>query len=81
MHVLLTSEDRGPLVEIKIGSSFQPIESTRKVSDSPPQSRPPPAASSGHPKPYSVPPLPADVAVEKYSGLRLRSEDGRDDLF
>ncbi|XP_026218440.1 protein MCM10 homolog isoform X2 [Anabas testudineus] len=69
-------EDRGPLVEIKIGSSFQPVESSSKVSNpvrSPlPQSKPAPAESSGQPKTYSVPPLPKDVAVEKYSGLRLR---------
>ncbi|XP_051248743.1 protein MCM10 homolog isoform X1 [Dicentrarchus labrax] len=70
-------EDRGPLVEIKIGSSFQPVESTSKDSNplrSPPasQSRPAPAASAGQPKPSSLPPLPKDVGVEKYSGLRLR---------
>ncbi|XP_040886150.1 protein MCM10 homolog isoform X3 [Toxotes jaculatrix] len=72
-----TSPDRGPLVEIKIGSSFQPVESTSKVSNplcSPPasQTRPAPAASAGQPKPSSLPPLPKDVAIEKYSGLRLR---------
>uniref|UniRef100_A0A3P8UEL7 Protein MCM10 homolog n=1 Tax=Amphiprion percula TaxID=161767 RepID=A0A3P8UEL7_AMPPE len=71
------SEDRGPLVEIKIGSSFQPVESTSKVSaprQSPPAShhRPAPAASAGQSKPASVPSLPKDVAVERYSGLRLR---------
>ncbi|KAK2858790.1 hypothetical protein Q5P01_003410 [Channa striata] len=63
-------EDRGPLVEIKIGSSFQPIESTSKVSNH--LRSPTPAVSSGPPKPYSVPPLPKDVTIEKYSGLRLR---------
>ncbi|XP_030004334.1 protein MCM10 homolog [Sphaeramia orbicularis] len=64
-------EDRGPLVEIKIGSSFQPVESTSR---SPPasQSRPRPGSSGGQPKPLSLPPLPKDVAVEKYSRLRLR---------
>nr|XP_046235722.1 protein MCM10 homolog [Scatophagus argus]XP_046235723.1 protein MCM10 homolog [Scatophagus argus] len=72
-----TSEDRGPLVEIKIGSSFQPIEATSKVTNplcSPPssQSRPASASSTGQPKPASLPPLPKDVGVEKYSGLRLR---------
>ncbi|XP_054862662.1 protein MCM10 homolog isoform X2 [Amphiprion ocellaris] len=72
-----TSPDRGPLVEIKIGSSFQPVESTSKVSaprQSPPAShhRPAPAASAGQSKPASVPSLPKDVAVERYSGLRLR---------
>ncbi|KAM9334611.1 protein MCM10 homolog [Symphorus nematophorus] len=70
-------EDRGPLVEIKIGSSFQPVESTSKVANplhSPPssQSRPAPAASAGQPRPSSLPPVPKDVAVERYSGLRLR---------
>ncbi|XP_044200039.1 protein MCM10 homolog [Thunnus albacares] len=70
-------EDRGPLVEIKIGSSFQPVESTSKVTNplrSPPasQNRPGPAVSTGQPKPASLPPLPKDVAVERYSGLRLR---------
>jgi len=65
-------------VEIKIGSSFQPVESGSKVSNplrSPPasHSRPAPAASAGQPKPSSLPPLPKDVGVEKYSGLRLRS--------
>ncbi|XP_042367369.1 protein MCM10 homolog isoform X2 [Plectropomus leopardus] len=70
-------EGRGPLVEIKIGSSFQPVESTSKVYKplrSPPasQSRPAPAAPAAQPKPSSLPPLPKDVGVEKYSGLRLR---------
>ncbi|KAM6961558.1 protein MCM10 homolog [Tautogolabrus adspersus] len=70
-------EERGPLVEIKIGSSFQPVESTSKVTNplrSPPasQSRASPAASAEQPQHSSLPPLPKDVAVEKYSGLRLR---------
>ncbi|XP_070785265.1 protein MCM10 homolog [Enoplosus armatus] len=70
-------EDRGPLVEIKIGSSFQPLESSSKGvnhlrSPPPSQSRPAPAAPVGQPKPSSLPPLPKDVAIEKYSGLRLR---------
>ncbi|XP_054608666.1 protein MCM10 homolog [Dunckerocampus dactyliophorus] len=70
-----SSESRGPLVEIKISSSFQPVESTSKVAtplqQSPPstQSRPSPTASAGLPKQGS---LAKDVAVEKYSGLRLR---------
>ncbi|XP_044042345.1 protein MCM10 homolog isoform X2 [Siniperca chuatsi] len=65
-------EDRGPLVEIKIGSSFQPIASTSKVYN--PLCSPPPSQSTaaGQPKPSPLPPLPKDVAVEKYSGLRLR---------
>ncbi|XP_039996343.1 protein MCM10 homolog isoform X2 [Xiphias gladius] len=68
-------EDRGPLVEIKIGSSFQPVESTSKVSSplrSPPASHTRPAPSAAQPKPLSLSLLPKDVAVEKYSGLRLR---------
>uniref|UniRef100_A0A8D3EFH2 Protein MCM10 homolog n=1 Tax=Scophthalmus maximus TaxID=52904 RepID=A0A8D3EFH2_SCOMX len=71
------SEDRGPLVEIKLGSSFKPMESTGKVSNplrSPPAShtRHAGAASAGQPKPSPLPAVPKDVAVEKYSGLRLR---------
>ncbi|KAF1372538.1 hypothetical protein PFLUV_G00266540 [Perca fluviatilis] len=70
-------EDRGPLVEIKLGSSFQPVESTSQAFNpvrSPPasQSKPALAASAGQPKPSPLPPLPKDVGVEKYSGLRLR---------
>ncbi|XP_035466478.1 protein MCM10 homolog [Scophthalmus maximus] len=70
-------EDRGPLVEIKLGSSFKPMESTGKVSNplrSPPAShtRHAGAASAGQPKPSPLPAVPKDVAVEKYSGLRLR---------
>jgi hypothetical protein len=52
-------EDRGPLVEIKIGSTFQPVE-------------PRPQPSNSQPRPAPLPD-PKDVAVEKYSGLRLRS--------
>ncbi|XP_075932212.1 protein MCM10 homolog [Anarhichas minor] len=62
-------EDRGPLMEIKISSSFLPVESTSKVCN---PLRSPPAASTGTPKPSSLPPIPKDVGVEKYSGLRLR---------
>ncbi|KAK5849109.1 hypothetical protein PBY51_008777 [Eleginops maclovinus] len=59
-------EERGPLVEIKLGGTFQPAESSSSKRLSPAsQSRPGPAASS-------LLPLPKDVAVEKYSGLRLR---------
>ncbi|XP_034529763.1 protein MCM10 homolog [Notolabrus celidotus] len=69
-------EDRGPLVEIKIGSSFQPVESASKANPlrSPPasQSRAAPAAPAGQNKPSPLPALPKDVGVEKYSGLRLR---------
>ncbi|XP_061617225.1 protein MCM10 homolog isoform X2 [Phyllopteryx taeniolatus] len=67
-------EARVPLVEIKMGSSFLPAESTSKAaapqrSSATFQSRPGPTSSAGRPKPD---PLPKDVAMEKYSGLRLR---------
>ncbi|XP_074554780.1 protein MCM10 homolog [Halichoeres trimaculatus] len=69
-------EDRGPLVEIKIGSSFQPLESTSKANPlrSPPasQSKAFSAAPAGQNKPSAPLPLPKDVGVEKYSRLRLR---------
>ncbi|XP_068572799.1 protein MCM10 homolog [Cebidichthys violaceus] len=65
----ISPEDRGPLMEIKIGSSFLPVESTSKVFN---PLRSPPTASTGTPKPSSLPPIPKDVGVEKYSGLRLR---------
>lgn len=72
-----SAEDRGPLVEIKIGSSFQPVENSSKVttplrSPPPSHSRPSAASSAGKPSSHPPPPLPKDVAVEKYSGLRLR---------
>ncbi|XP_056131836.1 protein MCM10 homolog [Lampris incognitus] len=74
-----TSPDgRGPLVEIKIGSSFQPMESTSKVSSplhSPPASQSKPGSAppkAGQSKALPPPALPKDVGVEKYSGLRLR---------
>ncbi|XP_029969373.1 protein MCM10 homolog [Salarias fasciatus] len=65
---------RGPLVEIKLGSSFLPPE-TLAVSKpvrppAAPSSRP--AAASFRPPPASQPPLHKDVTVEKYSGLRIR---------
>nr|XP_057933016.1 protein MCM10 homolog [Doryrhamphus excisus] len=69
------SESIGPRVEIKIGSSFQPVESTSKAATPlqqlPPstQRKPSPTASKGLPNLGS---LAKDVAVEKYSGLRLR---------
>lgn len=64
-------------MEIKIGSSFLPSEGTSKTTNplcSPRSSQRTPAmaASAGQPKTAFVPPLPKDVAVEKYSGLRLR---------
>ncbi|XP_010787614.1 LOW QUALITY PROTEIN: protein MCM10 homolog [Notothenia coriiceps] len=59
-------EERGPLVEIKLGGTFQPAESSSSKRLSPAnRSRPAPAASS-------LLSLSKDVAVEKYSGLRLR---------
>uniref|UniRef100_A0A3Q0R5R0 Protein MCM10 homolog n=1 Tax=Amphilophus citrinellus TaxID=61819 RepID=A0A3Q0R5R0_AMPCI len=72
-----SGKSRGPLVEIKIGSSFQPIESTSKAPDplhsaAASHNRPAAATSAGQPKPAPYPSLPKDVAVEKYSGLRLR---------
>lgn len=81
---VLPSESRGPLVEIKIGSSFKPIESTSTAPDalrspSASHSRPAAAASAVQPKAPSYPSLPKDVALEKYSGLRLRSEHWSDD--
>ncbi|XP_028306188.1 protein MCM10 homolog isoform X2 [Gouania willdenowi] len=68
-----SAEDRGPLVEIKLSSSFQPTESISKVPNplrSPPASQSRPASTP--PPASSLPSLPKDVAVEKYSGLRLR---------
>lgn len=69
-------EDRGPLVEIKVGSSFQPLESTSKANPlrSPPASlsKTFSAAPAGQIKPSTPLPPPKDVCVEKYSGLRLR---------
>ncbi|XP_029317997.1 protein MCM10 homolog isoform X2 [Cottoperca gobio] len=73
-------EDRGPLVEIKLGSSFQPAAITSELfsplhSPAASRSTPAPAAASRStpaPAASSLPPLPKDVAVEKYSGLRLR---------
>lgn len=62
---VVLSEDRGPLMEIKIGGTFLPVEASS-------QSRAAPAASTRAPKHSSLPPLPKDVGVEKYSGLRLR---------
>ncbi|XP_061662720.1 protein MCM10 homolog [Syngnathoides biaculeatus] len=67
-------EARLPLVEIKMGSSFLAVESTSKAvapqrSSTTFQRRPCPTSSAGPPKLDS---LPKDVAMEKYSGLRLR---------
>lgn len=76
---VLFSEDRKPLVEVKIGSSFQPLESASEPCGRP--LSPPPShvrtSAAGEPKPSkpaAPPPVPKDVGVEKYSGLRLRSE-------
>ncbi|RVE56282.1 hypothetical protein OJAV_G00219810 [Oryzias javanicus] len=66
-------EDRGPLVEIKISSSFQPVDSKAAApAHSPPAPPSRPAASTGRPRPAPLPPPIKDVAIEKYSGLRLR---------
>lgn len=62
-------------MEIKIGSSFQPLEGTSESTNplrSPFSSQKRPAAPPGPPKEPSLPPLPKDVAVERFSGLRLR---------
>jgi len=60
-------------MEIKIGGTFQPAEGSGKAFKPPrsaaSQSRP---AATGTPRASSLPPLPKDVGVEKYSGLRLR---------
>uniref|UniRef100_A0A3Q2Y775 Protein MCM10 homolog n=1 Tax=Hippocampus comes TaxID=109280 RepID=A0A3Q2Y775_HIPCM len=66
-------------LEIKMGSSFLPVESTSKAAtprrqSATFQSRPCSTTSSGSLKLDS---LPKDVAMEKYSGLRLRSEPFR----
>lgn len=79
MYFYYFLEDRGPLVEIKIGSSFQPFEGTSKATNplcSPLSSQKRPAAPPGPPKAPLLPQLPKDVALEKYSGLRLRSNTG-----
>ncbi|KAK7895965.1 hypothetical protein WMY93_021290 [Mugilogobius chulae] len=75
-------ESRGPLVEIKLGSSFQPVETpaANPLRSSSFNTRPGPAPGSapgsgtsvGQIRPSTLPALPKDVAMEKYSGLRLR---------
>ncbi|KAM6984742.1 protein MCM10 homolog [Aplochiton taeniatus] len=70
-----SAEDRGPLVEIKLGSTFQPLEATSKVSNPSPQASAKSGASkpvARQAKPLPLPSGPKDVATEKYSGLRLR---------
>lgn len=77
MYFYYSLEDRGPLVEIKIGSSFQPFEGTSEATNplrSPLSSQKRPAAPPQLPP--SLPQLPQDVALEKYSGLRLRWNTG-----
>lgn len=77
MYFYYSLEDRGPLVEIKIGSSFQPFEGTSEATNplrSPLSSQKRPAAPPQLPP--SLPQLPQDVALEKYSGLRLRWNSG-----
>lgn len=79
MYFYCCLEDRGPLVEIKIGSSFQPFEGTSEATNplcSPLSSQKRPAAPPGPPKALSLPQVPKDVALEKYSGLRLRWNTG-----
>ncbi|XP_068611129.1 protein MCM10 homolog [Brachionichthys hirsutus] len=65
-----TSEDRQPLMEVKVGSSFQPVASTSTGTG--PLASPPTSQSPREVKPSPLPVLPADAAIEKYSGLRLR---------
>lgn len=62
------AEDRRPLVEVKISSSFRPLESASE-SSGPSRSR---TAPPSRPTAAPQPPVPKDVDVEKYSGLRLR---------
>lgn len=59
-------------MEIKVGSSFLPFEGTSEAASplrSPLWSQKRPPAPAG---PSSLPQLPKDVALERYSGLRLR---------
>ncbi|XP_038157970.1 protein MCM10 homolog [Cyprinodon tularosa] len=58
-------EDRRPLMEVKIGSSFRPPEGSGEPSKSKPVAAAPPRPAQ--------PPVPKDVGVEKFSGLRLRN--------
>lgn len=67
---VLFSEDRRPLVEVKISSSFRPLESASEPSDPSHSRTAPPCRPTTAPQP----PVPKDVDVEKYSGLRLRSD-------
>ncbi|XP_077450478.1 protein MCM10 homolog [Stigmatopora argus] len=67
-------ESRLPLVEIKMGSSFLPSQSASKAATPKRPSTtfnsiPRPTSSAEPPKLDS---LPKDIAMEKYSGLRLR---------
>ncbi|XP_062339030.1 protein MCM10 homolog isoform X2 [Osmerus eperlanus] len=71
-----SSVDRVPLVEIKMGSTFLPVETSSKVNKAsrslPTSQTKMAAASSTARQTQSLPALPKDVAIEKYSGLRLR---------
>ncbi|XP_042167104.1 protein MCM10 homolog [Oncorhynchus tshawytscha] len=70
------TDARGPLVEIKTHSSFQPIASSSRtnstVRSSLPSQSNAAAALSAVRQANPLPSLPKDVAIEKYSGLRLR---------
>ncbi|CAL1568710.1 unnamed protein product [Knipowitschia caucasica] len=71
-------EGRCPLVEIKLGSSFLPVETTAsnplRSSSFNTRAEPGPSLGTfvGANRPSALPVLPQDVAIEKYSGLRLR---------
>uniref|UniRef100_A0A3P8ZN06 Protein MCM10 homolog n=1 Tax=Esox lucius TaxID=8010 RepID=A0A3P8ZN06_ESOLU len=69
-------EKRGPLVEIRTHSSFLPVASSGKTNDagrsSPPSQSKTAAGLAALRKVNPLPSLPKDVAIEKYSGLRLR---------
>ncbi|XP_024912963.1 protein MCM10 homolog [Cynoglossus semilaevis] len=65
-----SQDDRGPLVEIKLGSSFQPVKKSTEGSGGGRSA----SASFSRAASAAVPPPdhPKDLAVERYSRLRLR---------
>ncbi|KAJ8006906.1 hypothetical protein DPEC_G00112070 [Dallia pectoralis] len=69
-------EKRGPLVEIRTHSSFLPVTSSGTTNgterSSPPSQSKAAAALAAVRQVNPLPSLPKDVAIEKYSGLRLR---------